>query len=110
MDELTNFCVTILLMIYGITNCCVCMLSKVGAGGRKSRLLLPMSTSAELCEKLTEFGEYYTSLGPPNPNASGEEGLLKSAVITKETRRYYLDLKENRRGRFLRVWTVLHYI
>lgn len=28
---------------------------------------------------------------------------MKSEVITKENRRYYLDLKENTRGRFLRV-------
>ena len=43
------------------------------------------------------------NLGPPNADNIPDEGHLKSAVITKETRRYYLDLKENRRGRFLRV-------
>jgi len=36
---------------------------QVGAGGRKSRLLLAMSTAAEFRDKLTEFSEYYASLG-----------------------------------------------
>jgi len=36
---------------------------QVGAGGRKSRLLLAMSTAAEFRDKLTEFSEHYASLG-----------------------------------------------
>jgi len=32
-----------------------------------------------------------------------EDGKLKSEVMVKDNRRYYLDLKENQRGRFLRV-------
>jgi PurA ssDNA and RNA-binding protein len=32
-----------------------------------------------------------------------DEGKLKSEVIFREDRRYYLDLKENHRGRFLKV-------
>ncbi len=43
--------------------------------------------------------------GPPNPESVPEDGKLKSEVIVKENRRYYLDLKENQRGRFLRVRT-----
>jgi hypothetical protein len=42
-------------------------------------------------------------LGPPNPENVPEDGKLKSECIVKENRRYYLDLKENARGRFLRV-------
>lgn len=41
--------------------------------------------------------------GPPNPDTVPEDGKLKSEVMVKENRRYYLDLKENQRGRFLRV-------
>ena len=43
--------------------------------------------------------------GPKNSeNGTGDEtGILKSEVIHKEDRRYYMDLKENQRGRFLRV-------
>lgn len=42
-------------------------------------------------------------LGPPNPENVPEDGKLKSECIVKDNRRYYLDLKENARGRFLRV-------
>ena len=76
---------------------------KVGAAGRKSRLLLAMSTAGEFRDHLTAFSELYASLGPPNPDNLPEDGKLKSEVMVKENRRYYLDLKENNRGRFLRV-------
>jgi len=41
--------------------------------------------------------------GPPNPDCPAEDGKLKSATMMKENRHYYLDMKENQRGRFLRV-------
>lgn len=41
--------------------------------------------------------------GPPNPENVPEDGKLKSEMMIKDNRRYYLDLKENSRGRFLRV-------
>lgn len=41
--------------------------------------------------------------GPPNPENVPEDGKLKSEMMIKDNRRYYLDLKENTRGRFLRV-------
>lgn len=78
-------------------------IAEVGTGGKKSRLLFAMSTAAEFRNRLTEFSEHYASLGPPNAEKISEDGKLKSEVITKENRRYYLDLKENTRGRFLRV-------
>ncbi|XP_078334179.1 transcriptional regulator protein Pur-beta-like isoform X3 [Crassostrea virginica] len=82
-------------------------IAEVGAGGKKSRLLLAMSTAAEFRDYLTEFSEHYASLaGPPNPDNLPEDGKLKSEQMVKENRRYYLDLKENQRGRFLRVSTV----
>lgn len=34
----------------------------------------------------------------------GENGQLKSEVIVHESRQYYLSLKENQRGRYLRVF------
>jgi len=43
------------------------------------------------------------SVGPPNPDNVPEDGKLKSEMMIKDNRRYYLDLKENSRGRFLRV-------
>ena len=45
---------------------------------------------------------YYVT-GPPNPDSLPDDGKLKSEVMVKDNRRYYLDLKENQRGRFLRV-------
>lgn len=46
--------------------------------------------------------------GPPNPDSPTEDGKLKSATMSKENRHYYLDMKENQRGRFLRVrWFVV---
>ncbi|XP_070199402.1 transcriptional regulator protein Pur-beta-like isoform X6 [Littorina saxatilis] len=72
--------------------------AEVGAGGKKSRLLLAMSSAAEFRDYLTDFTEHYASLESPP-----EDGKLKSETIVKDNRRYYLDLKENQRGRFLRV-------
>lgn len=45
----------------------------------------------------------FSFLGPPNPENVPEDGKLKSEMMVKDNRRYYLDLKENSRGRFLRV-------
>lgn len=36
---------------------------QVGAGGKKSRLLLAMSSAAEFRDYLTDFTEHYASLG-----------------------------------------------
>jgi len=43
------------------------------------------------------------TLGPASSESVPEDGKLKSEVMVKDNRRYYLDLKENQRGRFLRV-------
>ncbi len=37
-----------------------------------------------------------------------DEGKLKSEAIFREDRRYYMDLKENHRGRFLKVSPLFH--
>ena len=78
-------------------------IAEVGSGGQKSRVTLPMSTAAEFRDCLTDFSEHYASLGPPNSENLPEDGKLKSETLVKDNRRYYLDLKENQRGRFLRV-------
>lgn len=78
-------------------------IAEVGAGGKKSRILLAMSAAGEFRDHLTEFSEHYASLGPPNPDNLPEDGRLKSEMMVKDNRRYYLDLKENQRGRFLRI-------
>lgn len=57
-----------------------------------------------LCLSFPDFHRNFICVpGPPNPDSLPEDGKLKSEVMVKENRRYYLDLKENNRGRFLRV-------
>lgn len=55
-------------------------------------------TKLKLIDPLSSF-----HAGPQNSESSPEDGKIKSAVLYSDTRRYYLDLKENDRGRFLRV-------
>ncbi|XP_050555219.1 transcriptional activator protein Pur-beta isoform X1 [Spodoptera frugiperda] len=75
----------------------------IGADGRRSQIFLAMSTAAEFRDHLSSFSDFYSSLGPPNPDNVPDDGKLKSEMMLKDNRRYYLDLKENSRGRFLRV-------
>lgn len=101
-------------------------LAEVGVGGRKSRILMTMNAASEFKQRLIEFSELHSSLGPshgiPSETAnvnvnegavkrggdsSGNDGLIKSETIVKDRKRYYLDLKENQRGRFLRVSMVV---
>nr|CAD7263838.1 unnamed protein product [Timema shepardi] len=75
---------------------------EIGADGRRSQIFLALSTAAEFRDHLSTFSDFYASLGPPNPENVPEDGKLKSEMMIKDNRRYYLDLKENSRGRFLR--------
>ena len=76
--------------------------AEIGADGRRSQIFLALSTAADFRDHLSSFSDFYASLGPPNPESMPEDGKLKSEMMIKENRRYYLDLKENSRGRFLR--------
>ncbi|XP_016366108.1 transcriptional activator protein Pur-beta [Sinocyclocheilus rhinocerous] len=87
-------------------------IAEVGAGGSKSRLTLSMSVAAEFRDYLGDFIEHYAQLGPSSPeqiaqSSGGDDGgprrALKSEFLVRENRKYYLDLKENQRGRFLRI-------
>ncbi|XP_066501804.1 purine-rich element binding protein Aa [Hoplias malabaricus] len=80
-------------------------IAEVGAGGNKSRLTLSMSVAVEFRDYLGDFIEHYAQLGPSNPEAAHDEPrrALKSEFLVRENRKYYMDLKENQRGRFLRV-------
>lgn len=81
-------------------------IAEVGIGGRKSRILMSLSTAAEFRDKLNELSNCYNGLAPHNAENLAADGRLQSDTIVKDTRRYYLDLKENARGRFLRVTMV----
>uniref|UniRef100_A0A7N5JB16 Purine rich element binding protein B n=1 Tax=Ailuropoda melanoleuca TaxID=9646 RepID=A0A7N5JB16_AILME len=85
-----------------------------GARGAQSRLTLSMAVAAEFRDYLGDFIEHYAQLGPSSPEqvaaaaAGAEDGggprrALKSEFLVRENRKYYLDLKENQRGRFLRI-------
>jgi len=80
-------------------------IAEVSAGGRKSRILMSMNVANELRDHLSAFNEHVQTLGEHNPNTqqTNEDGRLRSASITRDDRKYYLDLKENERGRFLRI-------
>ncbi|CAF2859944.1 unnamed protein product [Rotaria sp. Silwood2] len=80
-------------------------IAEVSAGGRKSRILMSMSVASELRDHLDTFNEHIRTLGEQNLNNPQltEDGRLRSALITRDDRKYYLDLKENERGRFLRI-------
>ncbi|XP_015434529.1 PREDICTED: transcriptional activator protein Pur-beta isoform X1 [Dufourea novaeangliae] len=77
--------------------------AEIGADGRRSQIYLALSTASEFRNYLSTFSDFYASLGPPSSENLPDDGKLKSEVMTKDNRRYYLDLKENTRGRFLRV-------
>lgn len=94
---------------------------------RKSKLTLSMSMAPALRYCLGDFIDYYARIGlrgslvPPNEDtrkrpqeqqlsptgsaASEEQAhrVLKSEFIERDNRKYFLDLKENQRGRFLRI-------
>jgi len=78
-------------------------MSEVCADGRRSQIFLAMSTAGQLRDHLFLFNEFYTKLGPHSPDDIPEDGKLKSEMMIKNNRRYYVDLRENVRGRFLRV-------
>nr|NP_001071804.1 PUR-alpha/beta/gamma protein [Ciona intestinalis]BAE06663.1 Ci-PUR-alpha/beta/gamma [Ciona intestinalis] len=80
-------------------------IAEVTPGGHKNRLTLSMPIACEFRNVLCDFIEHYSTLGPTNPDALPDERRtsLKTERITRENKRYFLDLKENQRGRFLRV-------
>uniref|UniRef100_A0A8C7WT43 Purine-rich element binding protein G n=1 Tax=Oryzias sinensis TaxID=183150 RepID=A0A8C7WT43_9TELE len=72
---------------------------------RKSKLTLSMSTAPALRYCLGDFIDYYAPLSPVGSTGSDDHGhrVLKSELIERDNRKYFLDLKENQRGRFLRI-------
>ena len=74
-----------------------------------------MNVASELGEHLQTFDDYLRTLGKKKNSflafemnsLVGDQPIdnnqLRSAVISRDDRKYYLDLKENDRGRFLRI-------
>lgn len=80
-------------------------IAEVSAGGRKSRIIMSMNVAGEFSNQLMNLEKTLENLGEYNPQNSraNEDAQLFSASITRDDRRYYLDLKQNDRGRFLRI-------
>jgi len=77
-------------------------IAEVASGGRKTRVFMSMHTANELKNHLSTFIAEFKKLGDSSPGAD-DRRLLHSESITADKRRYFLDLRENPRGRFLRI-------
>ena len=82
-------------------------IAEVTPGGHKNRVTMAMQLLPEFRDNLSDFVEHYISLGPANLSDNNEDydnrRPLKTARIVSGPRRYFLDLKENVRGRYLLV-------
>jgi hypothetical protein len=75
--------------------------AEVSGGGKKSRIFMSMVASVQLRDHLQKFIDVQADAGKPSDTP--EPALIHSETITNEKRRYFLDLRENTRGRFLRI-------
>lgn len=78
-------------------------ITEAAVNGHKSRILMSVPAAQEFKEKLDEIITTLDGLDEHNPQALHPDVLIKSVNIVKDNRRYYLDLRENERGRFLRI-------
>lgn len=99
-------------------------IAEVGIDGRKARILLTLSAAVEIKDKLKDLIDVLDGVlkkndeeepqeprteenqsPPDNKNQDGTvtDELIKSHIVNYPYRRYFLDLKKNRRGHFLRL-------
>lgn len=82
-------------------------IAEVTPGGHKNRVTMAMHILPEFRDLLSDFIDHYAQLGPStveeNQDQDQNRRPLKTARIMRGQRRYFLDLKENVRGRYLRV-------
>lgn len=78
-------------------------ITEAGNGGQKSRILMSIAVALEMQEKVNKLSDLYSQLPSHSPQCLAQDGRLASDTIVRDSRRYYLDLKENERGRFLRL-------
>merc|ERR1712045_203818 len=79
-------------------------IAEVSSEGRRNQVLMTFSTAAQFSENLVKFSDFYKDLRRVNPNNLAQ-GELKSAVMFEDDndKKYHMDLKENARGRFLKL-------
>jgi hypothetical protein len=92
-------------------------ITEIVPGGYKSRVLMGLSAAVQLRDELKKISEINsknvdefenkengTQQPPPQQqNKQYSEKRIHSQTIIRDNRRYYIDLNENRRGRFLRI-------
>jgi hypothetical protein len=77
--------------------------------GSKNRISFPMAIVPDVRDKLGTFADYYKTLDPDSERDRPEDGRLKSDDIRAAQRKIYFDLKENKRGVFLRISSTASY-
>merc|ERR1711892_775171 len=77
-------------------------IAEISADGRKNQILMTFSTAALFSQNLNQFIDFYHDLDKLDPD-NLRQGELKSEVMYKDDKKYHMDLKENARGRFLKV-------
>lgn len=77
-------------------------IAEISADGRKNQILMTLPTAAQFRQHLVTMIEFYEELEPVDPDHL-VQGELRSEVMFKEDKKYHVDLKENARGRFLKV-------
>lgn len=83
-------------------------IAEVTPGGHKNRVTMAMHILPEFRDLLSDFIDHYAQLGPSTVEENQQQDdqnrrPLKTARIMRGQRRYFMDLKENVRGRYLRV-------
>ena len=63
---------------------------------------MTFSTAGIFSQNLQKFIEFYEEIGDLDPD-NLKQGELRSEVMYKDDKKYHMDLKENARGRFLKV-------
>merc|ERR1719245_35446 len=77
-------------------------MAEISSDGRKNQILMTIPTAGQFRKHLESMITFYHGLEAVDPN-NLTQGELRSEVIIKEDKKYHVDLKENARGRFLKV-------
>jgi len=77
-------------------------MAEISPDGRKNQILMTLPTAAAFRQHLVSMIQFYAELEAVDPERL-TQGELRSEVMFKDDKKYHVDLKENARGRFLKV-------
>ena len=77
-------------------------IAEISTEGRKNQILMTFPTAALFNQNLIQFIDFYRDMDKLDPD-NLRQGELKSEVMYNDDKKYHMDLKENARGRFLKV-------